>query len=335
MTGTDGASDGRTPLFSVAIACYNAQEHVEAAVRSALEQRPAPHEVVVCDDASRDESLQVLQRLGPHVRVVQHATNRGEAAAKNTAVRACTTEFVVLLDADDEFLPGRLASIVAAFADDTSLDVVTTDAYLVQAGHVLGRWYGPTNPLPRGDLRLALLRYNPVFGHAAVRVSAFEAVDGFAEDLSHAADWDLWIRMALAGATFSVIPEPLSTYRLHGGNASADRPAMHAGAVRLLTRLQQRDDLSEPERRALTDTIARESRILARDELKTHLLSGRSAAVRCSAWAVVRDPGQPLRSRALASATWPLPAAASWAWRRRSRGTWAGPGGVRLPLRSG
>ncbi len=318
-------------MLSVVIACYNAGDHLAAAVTSALEQEPAPAEVIVCDDGSTDRSSEVLRFFGDRVRMVRHAVNRGEAAAKNTAVRACTTSYAVFLDADDEFLPGRLAALQEAVARDPDVDLVTTDAYLVQDGHRLGRWYGRTNPLPGPEPRQAVLRYNPVFGHAAVRRSTFERLGGFDEAIRHATDWDLWIRMVLAGARLAVIPEPLALYRMHGSNASADRTAMLASALGFLVRIQRRDDLSPPEQEVLRTTIAGHQRVLARERLKAGLRSGEPTARRLVlALEVLLDARQPPRSLVLAAGVVVLPRTASSIWRRRTSGTWKGPGGRRF-----
>lgn len=94
-------------IFSVIIAAYQAETTIERAVRSAMTQTFPPHEVIVCDDGSTDRTGEVLDRFAPEV-VVIHQANHGLSAARNTVGRAATGEWVVLLDADDEWLPGRL-----------------------------------------------------------------------------------------------------------------------------------------------------------------------------------------------------------------------------------
>ncbi len=325
----DGSASAAGTAWSVVIATFDAAEHLPAAIRSALNQSPAPAEVVVCDDASSDATAEVLASFGDAVRVVRHPVNRGEAAAKNSAVAASTSPFVVFLDADDEFLPGRLAALEAALRQDPGLDVVTTDALLVQGDVTLGRWYGPTNPLPGPDVRRTVLAYNPVFGHAAVRRSAFLDAGGFDETIRYATDWDLWIRMVLSGSRLGVVDEPLSLYRMHGGNVSADRPRMLASAVELLTRTAAQADLSASEQAVLAQTIAEHRRVLSRAQLKAALLDG-GPEVRRLAVTVARDGGQPRRSRLLAMGAAALPRAAAGTWRRRTSGTWTGPGGRQL-----
>ena len=320
--------------LAVAIACHNNAAEVGAAIESVLSQLPPPAEIVVCDDGSTDDSPAVLAGYGRRIRVVRHERARGEAAAKNAALAAATTEVVVFLDADDEFLPGRLAAIEAVFAERPDVDIVTTDAYVVHGDRVLGRWYGPTHPLPGDDQRAALLSRNPVFGHAAVRRAAFLRAGGFDESIRHSTDWDLWVRMVLAGSRIVVVDQPLARYYLHGGNSSANRVAMLASTVAMLHRVAERDDVTEVERAVALGTAEHRERLLARDRLKAALVDPARPPVRPLARAVADDPGQPRRSRLIARAVGVFPGPARAASRARERYWWTGPGGVRLRRRS-
>lgn len=316
--------------MSVAIAARNNAVDVGKAIVSALTQLPAPAEVIVCDDGSTDDTAEVLARFGSAITVVRHAHGRGESAAKNTAARAARTDIVVLLDADDVFLPGRLEAIATAFRQHPEADIVTTDAYLTYRDQVIGRWYGSTNPPADGNERLAVLSRNPVFGHAAVRRSAFLDVGGFDESISHAADWDCWIRMVLAGSRIVTVDRPLAHYRMHGGNASANRVAMLSSAIGFLSRAAQRDDVSAQERSTALATVAARGAVLARERLKAALTGPSGSTVRELARAVVTDRRQPSRSRVIALLILVLPGPARAAQRFRDRYWWTGPGGVRL-----
>ncbi|NHC45252.1 glycosyltransferase [Motilibacter aurantiacus] len=320
------------PGITVVIACHNAAGTIARAVRSALLQDPAPAEVVVCDDASDDDSVEVLAGFGPRVRVLRHAQNRGEAGAKNTAVRAARTEWVAVLDADDEFLPGRLAAVAGLLADRPGLDLVTTDAYLSHDGRRLGRWYGPHYPFAFEDQRRAILERNFVFGHVVLRRSAFLAVGGFDERIAHATDWDCWIRMVHTGSRIGLVPEPLAVYHLQETSLSSDRPAMARSIAALLTEACDRLELTVRERRTALAAAAQHTRTAARHELKRALLDP-AGDPRAAARAVLADREQAPRSRALAAAAYALPSVVRRRLQARERTTWLGPGDVRLPRR--
>ena len=315
--------------MTVVVAAHDAAPFIRRAVRSALAQVPPPAEVVVCDDASTDGTAEALRGLDGPLRVVRHEVNRGEGAAKNTGVRAARTPLVALLDADDEWLPGRLAAVTEVFDRHPDVDLVTTDALLVQGQHVLGRWYDEGNPFAWDGQRVAVLQRNPVFGHVALRRAALLALGGFDESLRHATDWDCWIRLVHAGGRLHLVPEPLALYRLHGDNASADRVAMNRGQVALLEKALRDLPLTTAEQAVARATLAERRRRLAREELKAALRRV-DGPVRRAALTVLRVPGQPARSRAAAVAALLAPAALRVVDRRRSRGSWTGPGGRRL-----
>ncbi len=326
-----GGAQSDAPLrISVAMAAYNAEAYVAAAVRSILNQVPPPLEVVVCDDASTDGTAGVLASFGQRIRVIRHDANRGEAAAKNTAVRAAHGDVVVILDADDEYQPGYLSAVAAALQTRPDLDVVTTDAYLVQGDRILGRWYRRGYPFAHGDQRTHILDRNFVFGRAAVRLERFRALGGFDETIRYATDWDLWVRLIHAGARIGLVPEPLVRYRLHEGNLSANQAAMLAGEMEVLETAIRRLRLTEGEAAVAHRGIASRRRALAREQLKV-VLAERRPGARRAASAVVRDSGQSRRSRAVALVAWLVPSLPRAMELRRRRRSWLGPGGARLP----
>jgi len=100
------------PEVSVVIPTYNASRSIEAAIRSVAQQAYPNLEVILVDDASTDDTAaraeQALQRYGLRHTVVRSPRNQGPATARNTAVRLAQGEYVAFLDADDEWLPGKL-----------------------------------------------------------------------------------------------------------------------------------------------------------------------------------------------------------------------------------
>ncbi|HET9016107.1 MAG TPA: glycosyltransferase [Thermomicrobiaceae bacterium] len=106
------------PLVSVLIASYNYADYVGQAIESVLDQGYDHLEVVVCDDASRDDSCAVVERYAARdarVRLVRHERNGGMAAATNSAFAASRGEIICLLDADDVYRAGKLEAVVREF----------------------------------------------------------------------------------------------------------------------------------------------------------------------------------------------------------------------------
>lgn len=310
-----------TRTFSVVIPAYQAAAWLPAALASVRTQDPAPDEIVVVDDGSTDDTAAVLAAQGGAIRAF-HQANGGEAAARNRGVAEARGDYVVYLDADDEFLPGRLAALHAALDADPGLDIVTTDAWICVDGTDVGRIYGPQNRFAHDDQATEILRRNFVFGHAAVRRSALLAVGGYDTTLRHACDWDVWLRMIRAGSRVGLVPEPLSRNHRHAASLSADRVAMTEGELAVLRKAVPlvQDDRG---RAALADAIASFEREVAIAHLRRALRRGDAHEVRVAARAVAAHPSASRRVRATAHAARLLPGVASRAARaldaRRAR----------------
>ena len=106
-----------SPVVSVVIPCYNRADLIPRAVASVQAQNLDLVEIILVDDGSSDDtqSLAVgLSEQDSRVRYIAHEKNKGEAAARNTGIRNARGEFVAFLDSDDEWLPGKLDTQIAA-----------------------------------------------------------------------------------------------------------------------------------------------------------------------------------------------------------------------------
>lgn len=128
MTSEGRRSDaGSGPRLSVLIPCWNAADSIERAVRSVLDEPGLDLECIVVDDASTDGSAEILARLAtadPRLIVLTQPVNGGVSEARNRGLAAIRGTWLTLLDADDRFLPGGLATLVAATADPTVRAVI-------------------------------------------------------------------------------------------------------------------------------------------------------------------------------------------------------------------
>ncbi|HWE81494.1 MAG TPA: glycosyltransferase [Gaiellaceae bacterium] len=321
--------DGQ-PTFTVVIAAYQAAAFIGQAIESALEQEPPPAEIIVGDDGSTDDLAGAVARFGDAVKVVR-IEHGGEGAAKNAAVAAASAEFVAFLDADDRFLPGRLAAIGSLARERPDLDAITTNAYLVQDGLILGRCYEGGHRFSETGQRAAILRGNFVLGLSAVRRERFDELGGFDTSVAYTVDWEFWIRLIFTGSTIGYVGEPLAEYRLHPNSMSARRAAMSRGRLDSIARTEARTDLSEDERRILAATRRSEEARLVREELKQRLLDADHAGARRAGVRLLFGARQPRASRVKALASVVVPAVAARKLRREEALTFASVGDRRLP----
>ncbi|MEY2570938.1 MAG: hypothetical protein QOE63_1288, partial [Acidimicrobiaceae bacterium] len=164
------------PSFSVVIAARDAEETISRALRSVLAQTLPAHQIIVCDDGSTDATEEVARSHDGVTCISQPA--RGLSAARNTAAARATGSHVVLLDADDEWQPERLAAMAALLDDRPDVDVVTTDAEVREVDGGRRRYYAGI-AFPEPDAQpVEILRRNFVFTSSAVRRSRFEEVGG-------------------------------------------------------------------------------------------------------------------------------------------------------------
>jgi glycosyltransferase involved in cell wall biosynthesis len=242
------------PSFAVAIPAFQSAATIADAVESALGQTVAPDEIIVVDDGSTDRTVEVLDRYRREIKLL-HKANGGGASALNVALRAASSEFVVVLDSDDVYLPERIEELRRLATERPDLDVLATDAYFESDGQLTGR-FNHANPFPVAAQRESILRSCYLFAPAVRRQRLLE-VGGFDERLRIAYDWDCWIRVLLAGGPAGLVDRALMRYRLHAGSLAANRVAALEERVVVLRKVASaRHSLSPSERAALRESLA-------------------------------------------------------------------------------
>ena len=88
--------------FSVVIPLYNKEGYVLETIKSVFNQTFSNYEVIVVNDASTDNSLEIVKSINDkRVRIIEHHKNRGLSATRNTGISNAKNEFIAFLDADD------------------------------------------------------------------------------------------------------------------------------------------------------------------------------------------------------------------------------------------
>lgn len=210
------------PSVSVVIPCFNHARFVAEAIASALGQTRPAAEVIVVDDGSTDETGAALAPHAGRVRVVRQ-DNRGVSAARNAGAARATGDLLAFLDADDAWLPEKLAAQAEMFAASPALGLVHCGVEEIDAA---GRPLRTRVDGLHGHVaeEMLLFRRAVVLGGgsgAVVPRALFEQVGGFDETLGTSADWDLHHRIARRAAV-GFVPRVLLRYRVHGGNMHAD-----------------------------------------------------------------------------------------------------------------
>jgi hypothetical protein len=316
------------PTFSVIVAAHDVADVIGDALASLESQTVAPLEVIVCDDGSSDDLDRALEPFAEDI-VFVRKSHGGEASAKNAAADAARGDFLLILDADDVYLPRRLEALGELARLRPDLDVLTTDAYLVVGDRRVRRVYEQGWSFETVDQARAILQRNFVFGLAAVRRDRFREHGGFDESIRWTTDWDLWLRMILDGSKVGAVGEPLALYRLRQGSLTSRRKELALGKLMTLEKATGNPALGSAHRAVLSQSLRFYESQLGALDLDAAVLTA-DQGLRRRAFGVLCSRHAPRSARKTALATLASPRLARRFLRRRVEMTWVGAGGIRV-----
>lgn len=252
-------------LVSIIIPAYNAEKYIRESVESALAQTYPNVEVIVIDDGSKDGTKKILEPYGAAGKIVYvYQENKGLAASRNAGIRAAKGEYVAFLDADDIFLPEKVAEQVRALEASPDFGVCYSDLLHFTdppVGEKSSEFFHHTYTYPSGNIFGELLKrqfINPLTVMA--RRVVFQKYGMFDESLRRSEDWDLWLRFARAGVRFLYLDKPLAQYRVRtSGNLSSlsSEPDMKEKNLFLFLRLGEKLTPAEQEKYDFQNILAR------------------------------------------------------------------------------
>ncbi len=221
----------QTTSVSVIIPTYNRAHLIGRALNSLANQTYKDFEVVIVDDASTDDTEAYIKGFSDflNIQYVRHEKNKGEAAARNTGIRAARSEYVAFLDSDDEFVPEKLEKQMAVFRSQSPiLGVVYTNMREINSNGSTRIWECPTLMPEDGLVYERALNYGVYhigIGSSMVRKACFERAGFFDERLSYHVDLDFFIRLSKFYC-FYHIKEPLLNYYITGDSNRWNNPAL-------------------------------------------------------------------------------------------------------------
>jgi Glycosyltransferases, probably involved in cell wall biogenesis len=214
--------DSGYPKVSVIIPCYNRRDFIAETVESVLRQTWPNIELIVVDDGSTDGSREILESFGSKLQLMEHPgrANRGQSAAINLGIEACTGEYVAILDSDDLFAPQKIEKQVTFLIDHPEIGLVYANGNSIDVrGNVLYKFYDKDHSEPSFSARILLDCYFLIPNNSLIRKSVFASSGLFDEDLRAAQDHDMAIRISEV-ARIAYIPECLFYYRRHKDSIS-------------------------------------------------------------------------------------------------------------------
>lgn len=234
------------PLVTVVIPLYNYEKYIASAIESVLAQTYPELELIVVDDGSTDGGPAIVEGFqDQRLRLIRQRRNGcGVARAVSRGIAEARGEYISWLSADDYYLPEKIARNVQAMNEgrqhDPRLAMIHSqpgiesadreylashcplppeeiDRQMREQGRV--RWAFPAVPAADRDMLLHLLMWNQINGCTTlIRKDVFAEIGAFRDSWSVAQDYEMWLRMLLAGYSVKYLPDILTIVRFHEVN---------------------------------------------------------------------------------------------------------------------
>jgi glycosyltransferase involved in cell wall biosynthesis len=232
----------RVPTVSVVITCYNYGQYLTGCLESVLAQSYTDYEVIVIDDGSTDNTVEVMEGYAALSNVsYARRKNGGQAKAKNHGIKLSRGKFIAFLDADDKWDSRKLEKQIPLFSSDKVGVVYTRARYIDNSGSPLflkqpNKYLKPR----RGKVTDYLIIDNFVpFSSSIIRRDCINDFGPFDESIIMGIDWDLWLRISTK-YEFDYINERLLYYRMgHSGQMSKNIEERQRCSDRIMNRFIQ------------------------------------------------------------------------------------------------
>ena len=210
------------PTVAVIIPSYNCARYIVQAIESVLIQESCTYEIIIIDDGSTDSTEKVLEPYHNQIHYIKQQ-NQGVAAARNHGIAVAKADLVAFLDADDYFMPGKLAAQAEILTKRPDVGMVHSGWQRVDAEGNKLLDVCPWENIPELNLE-SWLRWKPVLPSAMMfRREWLQLVGGFDPRFPPAEDTNLVLKLALKGCKTAWLRQITVYYRQH------TESAMHKG----------------------------------------------------------------------------------------------------------
>ncbi len=246
----------RPPTIAVIIPNWNDAKYIPCCLRSILEQDAPPDQLIVVDDASTDNSVDIIRLMiahRPSAQLLVNSANLGVYGAIDVGLRHVTSDYVLFLSANDFVLPGIFHKARSCIAPSPGVGLWSAMAWLVNEDNAVIRLH--TSPVIAVQdkvfsadecIKLAYRAGNWFTGSTLMyRRDALDSAGGF--DPAYGGMSDLitaWIVASRYGAAYS--PEPLAAFRIHSGSYTSSTLSIISSLEKMLARLRQLGPVLSP-----------------------------------------------------------------------------------------
>ncbi|MBK1989594.1 glycosyltransferase family 2 protein [Sphaerospermopsis aphanizomenoides BCCUSP55] len=219
------------PKVSVCIPTYNRANLLPYAVNSVLSQTYTDFELIICDDGSTDHTGEIVSKWDDsRIRYIRQPVNGGRSRNMRSGFEAACGSYFIKFDDDDAITPEFLEKTVAVLDDNSSVDFVCTNHWIINQNHERIESATQENSQKWGKdklrgiipdlIRETFINQSLQVGSTLFRRDCLLEVDFMRPQADGCEDFDLLVRLAIAGKQGYFLPEFLMEYRFHGGQTS-------------------------------------------------------------------------------------------------------------------
>ncbi|MEH2077642.1 MAG: glycosyltransferase [Nostoc sp.] len=223
------------PKITVCVPTFNRVHLLPYAIDSVLNQSEQDFELIVCDDGSSDGTPELMsQYTDERIQYIRHQRNIGKSNNMRSGFDAASGEYFIKFDDDDRLTPNFLSNTTAILAQDSSIDFVGTDHWIIDINNVRdeektqenSHCWGRKN-LPAGIvdnlLEVVFIQQSFQIGATLFRRKTLQELGYMQPNMQNCEDNDLFVRLALAGKKGYYLPELLMEYRTHAEQQGINR----------------------------------------------------------------------------------------------------------------
>lgn len=208
-------------LVSVVIACYNGEKYIDKCLNSITNQSYQNIQILICDDASTDNSYSILknwQSIDPRIILLRNSDNKHSAASRNSCIEISSGKYILIQDIDDYSSHNRIELLVQSLYLN-KVDFVSSSMFIIdENGTIKNNKILKHKKFPNKYDFICNISFN----HPATLFlkSVLLKVNGYrvAEETKGSEDYDLFMRLYAIGAKGMNISDPLYYYRTNAAN---------------------------------------------------------------------------------------------------------------------
>jgi len=221
--------------ISVVIPTYNRRKTIGRSIDSVLNQTLFPSEIIVVDDGSTDGTCDYIQSNFPSIKLL-HQPNKGVSSARNMGIRSSNSDWVALLDSDDEWFPQKLEKQVMTLSQSPDIKFCHTEEIWIRNGVRVNQMkkhqkYG--GHIFYKCLDMCRISPSSVLFHQSI----LDDVGYFDKDLKVCEDYDLWLRITAKFPVLYIDESLIKKYGGHEDQLSRVKDGIESHRIKVLEKL--------------------------------------------------------------------------------------------------